>query len=480
MPFTSTSAFRQRLSLARPRSTNRSMNLFSLLPEPIAARLDRTPVVRRLVRGAFWTLTGSLAMRALSIPVSILLARYMGPSHYGELGIINSSIDLFMIFAGFGLGLTANKHTAEYRTKDPDRAGRILALSTATAIATGAVFAIVLYVLAPWLAIHSLAAPQLSRSLRIGSLLLFLSAINGAQSGALYGFEAFKASAQIQTLVGLANLPLVIAGYFMGGLNGVLWGMVGTRLLDYLIRAYVLRSHARRAGIAIRYSQCSRELGILWRFSLPALLAGSMVGPINWLCNTMLVRQPDGYREMGTYNAASAWYGAMIFLPVALGGALLPLLSERMGHNDTHSSAKILSTMLRLNAIIVVPGAIVLSLASSYIMRMYGSAYSHAAPTLVVVVFTAAIYAILMPVGDVISASGKMWAGLAMNAGWAIVVLAATSLLVHWGALGLATARLTAYIVHAAWTAAYAARIISTQKLSPAKSAISFVTSIPS
>jgi cytochrome b len=73
-----------------------------------------------------------------------------------------------------------------------------------------------------------------------------------------------------------------------------------------------------------------------------------------------------------------------------------------------------------------------------------------------------------------------MWAGLAMNAGWAIVVLAATSLLVHWGALGLATARLTAYIVHAAWTAAYAARIISTQKLSPAKSAISFVTSIPS
>ncbi|MGJ5813870.1 oligosaccharide flippase family protein [Paludibaculum fermentans] len=442
------------------RISKATVELFTFLPDTIAARLNRTPIVRRLVRGAFWTLAGSLAGRALSIPVSILLARYMGPSHYGELGIINSSIDLFMVFAGFGLGLTANKHVAEFRTKDPDRAGRILALSSVTAVLTGTVFAALLFLLAPWLASHSLAAPQLTSSIRISSLLLLLSAINGAQRGALYGFEAFRTTAQIEVLVGLVNVPLLIAGYFAGGLNGVLCGMVGTRLLDCLIRWQVLRAQARRAGINIQYSQCTQELGVLWKFSLPALLAGSMVGPVNWLCNSMLARQPNGYRELGIYNATSAWYGALLFLPVALGGALLPVLSERIGLGDRQSGAKVLSAMMRLNLVIVVPGAIALALASPLIMQLYGPAYSHAGSTLVVVVFTAAICAILMPVGDVISASGKMWTGLVMNAGWATVFLGGTWLLADLGAFGIATARLTAYTLHAVWATVYAARII--------------------
>jgi O-antigen/teichoic acid export membrane protein len=435
------------------------MNLFALLPERIASHLDRRPIAQRLARGAFWTLAGSLAVRALSIPVSVMLARYMGPSHYGELGIIYSSIDLFTIFAGFGLGLTAIKHTAEYRQKDPDRAGRILALSTATAVLTGGLFAVLLYVLAPWLARHTLAAPHLTSSLRVASLLLFFTAINGAQSGALYGFEAFKVSARIQAITGLANIPLMVGGYFAGGVNGVLWGVVGTRFLDYMLRAGALRAEACRNQIRISYSHCSQELGVLWSFSLPAVLAGAMVGPVTWLCNTMLVRQPNGYREMGIYNIASTWYGALLFLPVALGSALLPLLSERLGQNDRRSSAKVLSMMLCLNGAIAVPAAVAITLASPYIMRWYGPAYNHAAPVLAVVSFTAAFCAIHTPAGSVLDASGRMWILLAMNAGWAIVVLTTTSLLVHLGAMGLATARLIAYILHAGWVLVFAARL---------------------
>lgn len=443
------------------------MGLFALLPKSAAARLNRTPVVRRLARGAFWTLAGTLATRALTIPVSIILARSMGPSHYGELGIINSSVDLFTVFAGFGLGLTANKYIAEYRTKDPVRAGRIMVLSRATAVVTGLLCAIVLFFLAPWLASHTLAAPHLTSSLRIGCLILFFAALNGAQSGALYGFEAFKTTAQVQTLIGVLNVPLVIAGYFLAGLNGVLWSMVLTGIIGWAFRAYVLQVETRRAGVPIQYTHCMQELPILWQFSVPALLAGSMVAPVNWVCSTILVNRPNGYAEMGIYNAASQWYGALLFLPVALGSALLPLLSERLGDRDVKSSSKLLSVMLRLNAVIAFPGAVALSLASPYIMRMYGSAYSHAASTLVVVVFTAAALAVLMPVGDVISASGRMWTGLAMNTGWAVVAVTCTGLLAHWGSLGLATARLLAYIVHATWTFAFAYKII---RAAPTKS----------
>ena len=196
--------------------------VFKYLPKPVVDRINAIPFGRRIARGAFWVLVGAAVVRILRLPISIILARYMGPAKYGQLGIVSSSMDLFGVFAGFGLGLTATKYIAEFRTRDPVRAGRILSVSTVVATVTGAAFAIVLYVVAPYLAAHTLSAPQLTMPLRIGAIALFFSSMNGAQMGALYGFEAFQLSAKLQAIVGLLDLPLMLGGYYLGGLNGVI------------------------------------------------------------------------------------------------------------------------------------------------------------------------------------------------------------------------------------------------------------------
>src|SRR4029453_12131551 len=107
-------------------------------------------------RGAFWSLSGTLISRGLALLASILVARVLGKVGFGELGIIQSSVGMFGTFAGFGLGLTATKHVAEFRTKDPARAGRIISLSSLVSWMTGGVMAGLLFVLAPWLAARTL------------------------------------------------------------------------------------------------------------------------------------------------------------------------------------------------------------------------------------------------------------------------------------------------------------------------------------
>jgi len=149
-----------------------------------------------------------------------------------------------------------------------------------------------------------------------------------------------------------------------------------------------------------------------------------------------------------------------MFLPSVLGSGLLPILSDRMGERDGKSSARILQLMLKLNGVIVIPAALGMSVFSSLIMKLYGKGYSGAWPTLIAVVWTAAIMGIIAPVGDVIAASGKMWLGLMMNAGWAIVYIGSTYFLVSLGSLGLASSRLLAYFVHATWTLGFAYMII--------------------
>jgi len=437
--------------------------IFKYLPRPIADRINAVPFARRIARSAFWVLVGAAVVRVLRVPISIILARYMGPAKYGELGIVSSSIDLFGVFAGFGLGLTATKYIAEFRTRDPVRAGRILSVSTVVAAVVGAAFAILLYVAAPYLAAHTLSAPQLTMPLRIGALALFFSSMNGAQMGALYGFEAFQLSAKLQAIVGIMDLPLMLGGYYLGGLNGVIWGMACSRFVNWLINGIALRQEARRYNIHIVFGHWRYELATLWHFSVPAALAGVMVMPVNWLCSTLLVNQPHGYVEMGIFSAANQWYGTMLFIPTLLGNSLLPLLSDRMGEGDGQSSASILNTMMKLNGLIVVPVALCLSIFSPWVMRMYGADYGHAWLTLVAAVWTAAIMGIITPVGDVIAASGRMWLGLIANSAWAMVFVVSTLSLVHRGSLGLASSRLIAYIAHAVWTVILAQMIIRSQ-----------------
>jgi O-antigen/teichoic acid export membrane protein len=430
--------------------------VIGVLPRPITDRIHAFPLGRRLARGAFWTLAGAVASRILRIPVSILLARLMGRTIYGELGMASGSIDLFGVLAGFGLGVTATKYIAELRVKDPVRAGKIIGVSTVVAAVAGATFAIILFVLAPWLATRMLAAPQLTVPLRIGTLALFFCSMSGAQSGALYGFEAFRATARVQAIIGVLDLPLMLGGYYLGGLNGVLYGMVASKCANWLLIQRALKIEAQRHDIPMSLGGWRQESAILLNFSIPSALAGIMVIPVNWICSAMLVNQPHGYAEMGAYNAANQWYNTIIFLPAVLGSSLLPILSDRMGDQDGASSRRILTFMMKLNGAIVIPCAIGMSLFSALIMRVYGADYRDAWPTLIAVLWTAAILSVLAPVGDVIVASGRMWLALLMNAGWAAIYIVSTLLLVHLGSLGLASSRLIAYAFHATWALAFA------------------------
>ena len=424
------------------------------------ARVEASPLGCRLAKGVFWSLAGAAISRGLALIASIFVARILGKTVFGELGIIQSTINMFTIFAGFGLSLTATKYVAEFRKKDPERAGRIIGLSGLVAIAAGGVTALGLLIFAPWLAEHTINAPHLSGILRIAALIMFVNALNGAQTGALSGFEAFKKVAHLNIFVGLISFPILVTGAYYGGLAGATWAMAINLGVNWLLNHLALRKEARRHKVTLTFRHSGQEMAVLWKFSLPAVLAGSMAGPVNWACNAFLVNGPDGYGEMGVLSAANHWYVMLLFLPGTIGKVVLPVFSEQLGTDNTGQSTKTLALAIKMNILIVVPMVVVISVASPYIMNLYGQAFKAGWPTLVVVLFTAGVIAVLQPVGHFIAASGMMWMGFAMNFGWALVFVIGTMLLIGQGSLGLASARGIAYVLHATWTFGFAFLII--------------------
>lgn len=432
--------------------------------QKLANRIKASPLGYRLVKGSFWSLAGALISRGLGLLASICVARTLGKVGFGELGVIQGTVVMFGTFAGFGMGMTATKHVAEYRTKDPIRAGRIIRLSSLISWFTGVFMAVVLALVAPWLATNTLAAPHLEGGLCLGALFLFFSSINGAQTGALSGFEAFKCIAQVNSISGLASFPLVVGGVWLFGLKGAVGGLVISQAINSLLSHFALRSEIERSGITIStYADCLQELSVVWKYSVPAVVSSLMVGPTYWFCSTLLVNKPGGYAEMGVFNATNQWFGALMFLPGILGQAVFPMFAEQMGINKDEHSGRLLFLSIKINAAIMIPFLVFGSLASKLIMHAYGTGYEDAWLTLIVVLLTGALLAVQTPVGQFIAAANRMWLGTLMNIGWAVCFVALTWAMVRWGALGFVTARMFAYLLHATWTFAFAWCII-TQK----------------
>jgi O-antigen/teichoic acid export membrane protein len=426
----------------------------------IYQRIEASPLGYRLAKGAFWSLIGTVLSRSLSVVSSILVARMLGKVGMGELGIIQSTVGIFSAFAGLGMGLTATKFVAEYRTKDPQRAGAMLGLSASVSWASGAAMMLAMLVLAPWFAQHTLAAPQLAGMIRVGSVLLLIGSVNGAQTGALAGFEAFKTIARVNLVCGLLSFPLMVGGAWYFGLVGAVWGLVGSVAVNCLFSHLALRREAAAAGVPFSAKLQPDQLGVLWRFSLPSVLCNVIFGPVNWACNALLVNRPNGYAEMGVFNVTLSWFNAVTFLPSVLAQVILPLLSSQAAEAGGGSQKKIVVLAIKTNAIAVIPIALLIACVSPLIMSCYGTGFREGWPTLVVTVLTAGILAVQFPPVQAITASGRMWAVFFTYVSYGVLYFGLTFALVGWGALGLSTARLFAYIVNAVWVWWFASKYI--------------------
>lgn len=425
--------------------------IIAVSPESLRSfwfRVRVSPLGHRLARGTFWSLVGAVLSRLLGLFASIFVARLLGKVGLGELGIIQSTVGIFSTFAGLGLGLTATKHVAEHRVINPVLVGETIGLLSLISWGSGLLMTLVILSLSPWLAMHTLAAPQLGRELEFGSLLLLFGVINGVQTGILSGFEAFKSIARVNVICGLANFPIMVGGAYFGGLTGAVWGLVASLALNCGLNYLAVRQEAMAAGVVVTYRHVHKHWPLLWRFGLPGMLSGLIAGPVNWGTGTLLVNQPGGYAEMGILNATNTWFQAVAFLPNLLGQVLLPILASYMATNNRAGMNRALVLATVANSIIVLPVVVIGSIFSRHVMGLYGAGFAQGWPVLVLTLLCAGVLTVQGPITDRLIAASKMWAYLLAVLIWGGVLIAGSYLLVPaHGSAGLAVARLLAYTI---------------------------------
>jgi O-antigen/teichoic acid export membrane protein len=423
-----------------------------LLPRwPFVRHIEQTflaqPHYRRFLRGVFWVLIGSLIAQGLTLLASFPLARLLGTVQYGELGVIQSTLAVFAIFAGPTLGLTATRHVAQLRNTNPRGAGRIAALSLLVSLAMAVLLVVIVWIAAPRVAASALNSPSLAFELRLACLALFFTVINAAQTGVLAGLEAFNLIALTNLVRGLASFPLLLLGAYLGGLPGTIIALGLITLINAIVLQVVIHRGMRAADLSLHWRDSFQEWRVLTDFSLPAMLGGMVVVPVTWFANLVIVHEPGGYVQMGIFNAANQWRTAILFLPTILSQPVLPVLSELYSTRQNRAYMNILRLDLLATSIISGGLALFASLGAVGIMRLYGKDFAGNELVLVLLSLSAVFTALAGVGGSVISSLGKMWAGFLLNLLWAglfcLLVLG-----LQRGADGLAMAYLGSYVVH--------------------------------
>jgi len=441
---------------------NFTLRIFSKLPSIVQKfwkRVEDSDIGSRIAKGSFWALTGSVVSQGLMLLASIVIARILGKTEFGELGMIRSTVNMFAVFAGFGLGLTATKYIAEFRIKDKDKTGKIIGLTTLFAGGTGGIIAIAILISAPFLAEKTINAPQLVNEIRLGAVMLFFSSLNGSQTGTLVGFEAFKTIAKVNLIAGALAFPIQIGFTLIYGMPGSVIGFGLNFLILWLLNFIAVRKESFKFGITIQFKHSFNEWPVLYKFSLPALLSGLMVSPVIWACNAMLVNQPKGYDEMAIFDAANQWRSAILFIPAVLSQIALPLLTSSNKQNQFN---RILKLNVFINFLIALLMAILISLFSSLIMKTYGKSFAEGNIVLIILSFSTVLISINGVIGQAFASKGRMWIGFLFNSIWGITLLISSFILLKlgYGAKGLAYSFLISYVIHTIVQIIYANRYL--------------------
>lgn len=419
-------------------------------------RSRTSPIGRRLARGTIWSLGGAVTGRVLTLASTIVLARMLGKEGFGELGIIQSTLTMFGAFAGFGLGITSTRYVATHYKTNPQLAGEVMSLTTLVSAASGAVIAMVFLIAADWLAAHALAAPQLADVLRISSIAVFFASLNGAQGGAMSGFEAFGRLTILSTVTAILAIPLTVIGAYWYGLRGCVWGLVIGQALTWVVFHIALRQLARERQVPLRFKGSLKHWRLLHQFSLPAFICSLLIVPTTWICNAILVNGTGGYAAMGAFNMALQWRAAIMFLPSAIGTALMPVLSSVHGENRRQTYRKVVLLNLLMAGSVTLLGGGIVAACAPLIVRAYGEEFIGHEWLIVVMVGSGVLIALNNVVAADLTGRGRMWLGTVFCVGVSTtIVLLAWWLAGPYGAMGLAVATLLAYVLHTLWQGVY-------------------------
>lgn len=307
-----------------------------------------------------------------------MLALLVGPTGVALFGALTQAADMIGNFTQLNIRTTA---VTPLSSAPAGRFGALLLSVRRYSRLLGVVGALLMFVMAPWLAEFTFGNSEFSLAYRIAALSILFVALQGAELICLQATAHYKPIAASGLFTALTGMPVAVALYWGFGINGIAPGLVFYSVMAFFGSWWFTRR--------VSHELPRTEGSYAWRESLrlgfPFLRTGLMLTLMS-LANEgvsflfMAYMGHEGDTTLGLYQAGykMVWnYTTVFFMSFAL--EFYPRLSKAI-HNRRHASLMITHQAIISSGLVALGAAAVCGLSPWLMPLLYSGEFAGAVP----------------------------------------------------------------------------------------------------
>ena len=399
---------------------------------------------RGLAPSVAWTTAGSVFNQGSTLVSNIWIANLLGKALFGEYAIVLATVQATVAMAGVGIGYTTTRYVAEWRHRDPVRAGKLLALFSRLSWIAAIGSAALLAAWASKIANGALDAPSVGRPLLIAATATVFNVRNGFLTGALQGLEAFRFIGIGGVIAGLGYLALTAGGAKLGGVSGAAIGLLASAVLQCAVLTYAVHRERGRQQLVRESADFKTELPIIFRFALPGALSPLSTVPVLWAVQAFLVRSPNRFTELAVYAVGLNLLTIALFPPNMLSGVAMVHINRALVLDGETGYRSAMRLNLGVTLVFVLISLAFVALLGPTILGWYGKDFRSGYLAIGLLLLAAIPESLSNALSQSLQTRERMWEALAgVNFPRDLTVLAlAWKLVPLYGAAGAAAAYL--------------------------------------
>ena len=348
----------------------------TLLPEGLQQRLRGRHNLLAVLQNSGWLLLDKMLRLALGLLVGAWVARYLGPTQYGELAYVLAYIAFFQAIATLGLDGIVVRDIAKNR----DSANTVLGTAFALRLGIGFLCWTVAIASMAWLNGANDRSVLLT-ALAGGSLVfqaadtidLWFQSQSQSRRTVLAKLTAYLISSGVKVALIVYGAPLVAFAAVM--------------VLDGLTAAIGLAVAYRRLPCDKRWQRAYATACDLLSESWPFILGGLSI-MVYMRIDQIMIKEMLGPKELGIYAAVLPLATLWQFIPMVLNTSLAPFVARKKAESEEaywQALQKIFRAYALLGWVVCIP---IVIFSNIVISILYGVEYKDGASVLTIYVFT--------------------------------------------------------------------------------------------
>ena len=382
---------------------------------------------------------GQIFGRGGFVIASMILAGALSVENFASYSYFILTINMLTGLGSFGLSVAAARAYAEIDLKgDPSE---LIALWLITILAIIAIVG--------FLYIDPAELIQDKGVSKHTYIVAIVASILGVVSiGAITGMQAFFLGAGSSAL----SFLLIIGGAKIGAAKGSLEIAVGAIALSlslkFLIELLVAFHPRLLRGIGKYRANILSSFGMVLGLIGPAALVTVCTSSAAWWVG-QIIRDGAGDLEFALFAIGLQWYSLALFIPAIITRVIFADQVKAANNVTTIGGVtqiRLIESAAKYNLASSLIFVVLISVASPYLMFIYGSKYEEEHFTITLFAIAGASYSISNLVGNAFIAERRQVGWMVLTFLWAAILLAVTAILAPLGASGAAIAYLVSGI----------------------------------